>query len=93
MEDEILREIHEIREKIVREHGHDSDNLDDFFESLRFPGFKYGIPGRTFHTEGELDEYIDERNREFESRKARGVSLDGMRPPEQRQSADTDSDT
>lgn len=46
-------------------------------------GFTYGIPGRTFQTEGELVRYIDERNGEFERRKAQKVALDGMRPPEQ----------
>ena len=68
MEDEIRRELHEIRAKLVTEHGHDSQKLDDFFQSLRYPGFTYGIPGRTFQTEDELDEYIAERNREFERR-------------------------
>ena len=84
MEDEVMRELHEIRANIVSEHSHDDQRLDAFFESLRFQGFKYGIPGRTFHTEGELDEHIEKRNREFESGKARNVSLDGMRAPEQR---------
>ena len=70
MEDEVMRELHEIRAKIVKEHGNDSQKLDAFFESLRYPGFTYGIPGRIFQTEDELDEYIEERNREFRRRKA-----------------------
>ena len=80
MEDEILREIHETRERIAKEHGYDRKKLDAFYESLRFPGFTYGTPGRIFHTEEELDEYIEERNREFESRQAGKVDFDGMRP-------------
>ena len=81
-EDEILREIHETRERIAKEHGYDLKKLDAYYESLRYPGFTYGISGRTFHTDEELDEYIEERNREFECRKIQKVALDGMRPPE-----------
>ena len=66
MEDEVMKELHDIRAKIAREHGSDSHKLDAYFENLRFPGFTYGIPGRIFQTEEELDEYIEERNREFE---------------------------
>ena len=79
-----MRELHEIRANIISEHGHDSQKLDAFFEGLRYPGFTYGIPGRTFQTEKELDEYIEESNREFERRKAEKVASDDMRPPEQR---------
>ena len=66
MEDAVMKELHEIRANIVREHGGDRQKLDAYFENLRFPGFTYGIPGRTFQTEEELDEYIEERNRDFE---------------------------
>ena len=79
-----MRELHEIRTNIVSEHGHDSQKLDAFFESLRCPGFTYGIPGRTFRTEKELDEYIEQSNREFERRQAEKVASDDMRTPEQR---------
>ena len=82
LEDEVMRELHEIRANIVSEHGHDSQKLDAFFESLRYPGFTYGIPGRTFQTEEELDEYIEERDREFERRMAEKDASDDMRPPE-----------
>ena len=83
MEDEVMKELHEIRANIVSEHGHDNQKLDAFFEGLRFPGFTYGIPGRTFKTEEELDEYIDERNKAYERRKAQKFASDGMSPPEQ----------
>ena len=83
LEDEVMRELHEIRANIVSEHGHDSQKLDAFFESLRYPGFTYGIPGRTFQTEEELDEYIAEKNREFQRRMAEKDASDDMRPTEQ----------
>ena len=51
MEDEVIKELHEIRANIVSEHSHDNQKLDAYFQSLRFPGFTYGIPGRTFKTE------------------------------------------
>ena len=70
MEDELMRELHETRANIVREHGGDGHKLDTYFENLRFPGFTYGIPGRTFQTEGELDQHIEERNEEYKRRKA-----------------------
>ena len=69
-----MKELHEIRANIAREHGGDSQKLDAYFENLRFPGFTYGIPGRTFQTEEELDQYIEERNRDFESRKAQAAT-------------------
>ena len=82
MEDEVMKELHEIRANIVREHGGDMDKVDAYFQSLRFPGFTYGIPGRIFQTEEELDEYIEERNKEHKRRKAQRVSRDGVSPPE-----------
>ena len=84
MEDEVIKELHEIRANIVSEHSHDNQKLDAYFQSLRFPGFTYGIPGRTFKTEEELDEYIEERNKEYERRKAQKAASDGMRPSEPR---------
>ena len=74
MEDEVMKELHEIMANIVREHGGDSQKLDAYFENLRFPSFTYGIPGRTFQTEEELDQYIEERNRDFEIRKAQSAT-------------------
>ena len=74
MEDKVMKELHEIRANIAREHGGDSQKLDAYFENLRFPGFTYGIPGRTFQTEEELDQYIEERNRDFERRKAQAAT-------------------
>ncbi|MCY4581144.1 MAG: hypothetical protein OXD31_19135 [Chloroflexi bacterium] len=82
MEDEVMRELREIRAEIVREHGGGRDKLYAYFESLRFPGFTYGVPGRTFQTEEELDEFMEERNREFERRQAQMVDLDDIRPAE-----------
>ncbi len=84
MEDEIMKELHDTRARIAKEHGGDRQKIHAYFQSLRFPGFTYGIPGRTFQTEEELDEYIEERNREYEHRKAQKVARDGMRPPEPR---------
>ena len=55
-----MKALIEIRANIVSEHSHNKQKLDAFFESLRFPGFTYGIPGRTFQTEEELDQYIEE---------------------------------
>ena len=66
LEDEVMKELHDIRAKIFKEHGNDRKKLNAYYEGLRFPGFTYGIPGRTFQTEEELDEYIEERNRDFE---------------------------
>ena len=83
MEDEVMRELREIREKIVGEHDNDNEKLDAYYEGLRFPGFTYGIPGRTFQSEEELDEYIEERNRAFERRKAQKDAPDGTPTPEQ----------
>ena len=74
MEDKVMKELHEIRANIAREHGGDSQKLDAYFENLRFPGFTYGIPGRTFQTEEELDQYIEERNGDFERRKAQAAT-------------------
>ena len=82
MEDEILREIHETRERRAKEHGYDHKKLNAYYENLRYPGFTYGIPGRTFQTEEELDEYIAEKNREFRRRMAEKDASDDMRPPE-----------
>ena len=84
MEDEVMKELHDIRAEIAREHGDDHQKIHAYFQSLRFPGFTYGIPGRTFQTEEELDEYIEERNREYQRRKAQRSASDGTRPPEQR---------
>ena len=83
LEDEIMKELRQIRAQIASEHDHDPQKLGAFYQGLRFPGFTYGIPGRTFQTEEELDQYIHETNREFERREARKVASDGMRPPEQ----------
>ena len=60
LEDEIMRELHEIRATIASEHDNDSRKLDAFYENLRSPGFTYGIPGRTFQTEEELNNHIEE---------------------------------
>lgn len=84
LEDELTRELHEIRANIVREHGGDGCKLNTYFENLRFPGFTYGIPGRTFQNEDELDEYIEERNKEFKRRKAQKATRAGVRPPKPR---------
>ena len=84
MEDEVMKELHDIRAEIAREHGNDREKVNTFYENLRFPGFTYGIPGRTFQTEEERDEYIEERNREYARRKARRAASDGMPPPEPR---------
>lgn len=83
LEDEVMKELHQIRANIFREHDNDHQKLNAFYQGLRFPGFTYGIPGRTFQTEEELDRHIDERNREFEHRQAQKVATDGMSPPEQ----------
>ena len=77
-----MRELREIRAEIVREHGGDREKLNAYFESLRFPRFTYGVAGRTFQTEEELDEYMEEKNREFERRQAQKVDPDDMRPAE-----------
>ena len=84
MEDEIMTELHDTRAKIARQHGHDRQKVNTFYENLRFPGFTYGIPGRTFQTEEELDEYIEDRNKEYKRRKAQKVASDGMLPPKSR---------
>ena len=84
MEDEVMKELHEIRAEIAREHGDDDQKIHAYFQSLRFPGFTYGIPGRTFQTEEELDEYIEERNKEYERRKAQKVASDDIGPHEPR---------
>ena len=46
LEDELMRELHETRANIIREHGGDAHKLDTYFESLN----TYGIPGRIFQT-------------------------------------------
>ena len=74
LEDEILREIHETRERRAKEHGYDQQKLNAYYENLRFPGFTYCIPGRIFQTEEELDEYIEEKNRDFERGKAQSAT-------------------
>lgn len=79
-----MRELHEVRANIAREHGGDGHELNTHFENLRFPGFTYGILGRTFQTEDELDEYIDQRNKEYERRKAQKASTDGIGPSKPR---------
>lgn len=83
LEDEIMKELHQIRAQIASEHDNDHQKLNAFYQGLRFPGFTYGIPGRTFQTEGELDRHIEESNREFERRKAQKVVSDEIRPSEQ----------
>ena len=70
LEDEIMKELRQIRAQIASEHDHDPQKLDAFYQGLRFPGFTYGIPERTFQTEEELDQHIHETNREFERREA-----------------------
>ena len=79
-----MKELHEIRANIVREHGGDIDKLDAYYESLRFPGFTYGIPGRIFQTDDEIDEYVKEKNRDFERRRTQKAAADGECPPEPR---------
>ena len=84
MEDEIMKELHDTRERIAREHGYDREKLDAFYEKLRFPGFTYGIPGRTFQSEEELDRHIEDRNREFERKRTQKAVSDSMPPPDPR---------
>ena len=81
MEDEIMKELHRVRANILREHGNDHQKLNTFFEELRFPSFTYGIPGRTFQTEEELNNHIEEVNREFQRRQALKAASEGMCPP------------
>ena len=69
LEDEVMKELHQIRAEIASEHDNDHQKLNAFYQSLRSPGFTYGIPGRTFQTEEELDRHIEESNREFERRR------------------------
>ena len=76
-----MRELHRVRARIASEHGNDWQKLVAHYQNLRFPGFTYGIPGRTFQTEDELNNHIDERNREFERRQAL-KARSGDTPPE-----------
>ncbi len=84
MEDEIMKELHDTRARIAKQHGYDRQKVNTFYENLRFSGFTYGIPGRTFQNEDELDEYIKERNKEYERRKAQKAASGGMHPPKTR---------
>ena len=77
-----MKELHQIRAQIASEHDNDHQKLNAFYQGLRTPGFTYGIPGRTFQTEEELDRHIEESNRDFERRQAQKVATDGMSPPE-----------
>ena len=81
LEDEIMRELHRVRAKIASEHGNDREKVDAYYKSLRSPGFTYGIPGRTFETEEELDNHIEERNREFQRRQSLKAASEGLCPP------------
>ena len=65
LEYEVMKELHQIRAQIASEHDNDHQKLNAFYQGLRFPGFSYGIPVRTFQTEEELDRHINERNRDF----------------------------
>ena len=76
LEDEIMREVHEARDKIAREHNYDSRAVDAHYVNMTLQGFTYGIPGRTFKTEEELDNYRAERNRKYERRKARRAATE-----------------
>lgn len=76
LEDEVMKELHQIRSQIASEHDNDHQKLNAFFEGLRTPGFTYGVPGRTFQTEEELDRHIEESNRDFELRRAKKTTPD-----------------
>ena len=76
MEDEIMREVHEARDKIAREHNYDSRAVDAHYVNMTLQGFTYGIPGRTFKTAEELDNHRAERKRKSERRKARRAAAE-----------------
>ena len=71
-----MREVHEARDKIAREHNYDSRAVSAHYVNMRLQGFTYGIPGRTFKTEEELDNHRAERKRESERRKARRAAAE-----------------
>ena len=48
LEDDVMKELHQIRSQIASEHDDDHQKLNAYFQGLRTPGFTYGIPGRTF---------------------------------------------
>ena len=76
MEDEIMREVHEARDKIAREHNYDSRAVSAHYVNMTLQGFTYGIPGRTFKTREELDNHRAERKRKSERRKARRAAAE-----------------
>ena len=76
-----MRELHRVRAEIASERGNDMEKITAYYKNLRFPGFTYGIPGRTFQTEEELDNHIEERNRESQRRQALKANSEDMRPP------------
>ena len=76
LEDEVMREVHEARDKIAREHNYDVRAVGAHYENMTLQGFTYGIPGRTFKTEEELANHRAERNRKYERRKARRAATE-----------------
>ena len=71
-----MREVHEARDKIAREHNYDSRAVDAYYVNMTLQGFTYGIPGRTFKTEEELANYRAERRQKSQRRKARRAAAE-----------------
>ena len=71
-----MREVHEARDKIAREHNYDSRAVDAYYVNMTLQGFTYGIPGRTFKTAEELANHRAERKRKSERRKARRAAAE-----------------
>ena len=80
-EDELMEELHRVRAEIASERGSDMEEIMAYYKNRRLPGFTYGIPGRTFQTEEELNSHIEERNREFQRKQALKANSEDMRPP------------
>lgn len=80
-EDELMEELHRVRAEIASERGSDMEKIMAYYKNRRLPVFTYGIPGRTFRTEEELNNHIEERNREFQRRQAPKAASEGMVPP------------
>ena len=81
-DDEIMRELRRVRAEILKRHGGDHEKLNAYYKSVRFPGFTYGVPGRTFRSVEELDDYRKERDREFLRKRAERGRSDDAAPSE-----------
>lgn len=64
----ILDEVREIKESIARENDYDTQRIAISTRQPWDPKKTYGVPGRIFATEAEMEQFVKEREEEYARR-------------------------